>query len=174
MATRSQRATAMILALLFLLSSIATTAYVIWQINSEEPVATGQEEETPLDQSQLQGTPLQGFNPRTEPVASLESTDLVVGTGAEAVATSKVTVNYTGALVSDGLIFESSLDSGQPASFGLAEVIPGWTQGVPGMKVGGKRRLVIPYALAYGEAGSPPTIPERADLVFDIELLAVE
>lgn len=168
MATKSQRTMAAILALLFLLSSIATTGYVIWQINSEEPVATGQEEEASLDADTpptgSQGQPLGGFTPRAEPVAALESTDTAVGNGAEATASSTVTVHYTLAAVSDGLIIESSLDSGEPLTQPLSGLIVGWQQGVPGMKVGGKRRLVVPASLAYGDA----------DLVFDIELLAVE
>jgi FKBP-type peptidyl-prolyl cis-trans isomerase len=82
-------------------------------------------------------------------------------------------VHYTGALASTGVIFESSKDGGKTATFGLGQVIKGWQDGVPGMKVGGKRRLVIPYADAYGEAGSPPSIPAKSDLVFDIELVAV-
>ena len=104
------------------------------------------------------------FTPRSEPVAAIESTDTVVGTGAEATAASTVTVNYTLANVSDGIVIESSFDSGQPLTQPLSGLIEGWKQGVPGMKVGGKRRLIIPASLAYGDA----------DLVFDIELLAVE
>jgi FKBP-type peptidyl-prolyl cis-trans isomerase len=73
-----------------------------------------------------------------------------------------------------GIVFQSSLDGGQPIPFGLDQVIAGWTQGVPGMKVGGKRRLLIPAALAYG--ANPPQgsgIPANADLVFDIELVKI-
>lgn len=180
MAKASQRVAAGLLAALFFITSVGATAYIIWQINSEEPVATGLEEANTLnsdetiDPNALKGKPLDGFAPRSTAVAKLEATDLVVGTGAEVTAESSLVVNYTGALVSNGVIFESSLDSGQPASFALAEVIQGWQQGVPGMKAGGTRRLVIPYALAYGEIGSPPTIPAKADLVFDIELIDVQ
>jgi len=180
MAKASQRAAAGLLAAIFFFTSVGATAYVIWKINSEEPVATGSQEDTTLssdgaiDPNALKGKPLEGFTPRAIAASILESTDLIVGTGAEASLSSSLVVNYTGALASDGIVFESSLDSGQPASFALAEVIQGWQQGVPGMKVGGKRRLVIPYIQGYGEAGSPPTIPERADLVFDIELLDVQ
>jgi peptidylprolyl isomerase len=84
-----------------------------------------------------------------------------------------VTVHYRGTLKDGGAQFDSSYDRDEPIEFALDEVIPGWTFGVPGMRVGGKRRLVIPWAMAYGAQGSPPEIPGRADLVFEIELLEV-
>lgn len=82
------------------------------------------------------------------------------------------TVHYTGWTL-DGKKFDSSVDRGQPIVFpiGLKRVISGWDTGFEGMHVGGKRRLIIPYQLAYGAAGHPPDIPEKADLVFDIELV---
>ena len=95
------------------------------------------------------------------------------GDGAQpASPTSNVLVHYTGYLV-DGTKFDSSVDRGEPISFGLNQVIPGWTEGVGSMKVGGKRVLVIPPKLGYGKRGSPPEIPGDATLVFDVELLAV-
>ncbi len=114
--------------------------------------------------------PLDSTKPGT-----LEKVDMKVGTGAEAVNGKKVKVHYTGTLT-NGTKFDSSLDSGKPFSFtlGMGEVIRGWDIGVAGMKVGGKRKLTIPYHLAYGEAGSPPTIPPKATLLFDVELLGVE
>jgi peptidylprolyl isomerase len=75
--------------------------------------------------------------------------------------------------VSDGTIFQSSKDMGRPATFGLNQVIAGWTQGVPGMKVGGTRRLIIPAAQAYGSSSPSANIPANSDLVFDIELSAI-
>ena len=104
-----------------------------------------------------------------------EVVDLKVGTGAEAKEGSKVKVHYTGTLKS-GKKFDSSLDRGKPFEFtiGKGQVIKGWDKGVKGMKVGGKRKLTIPYELAYGEHGKPPTIPPRATLIFEIELLGVE
>ena len=105
----------------------------------------------------------------------LESTDELVGTGAEAKPGSSVKVHYAGTLMS-GKKFDSSRDRGDPFEFtiGTGSVIKGWDQGVVGMKVGGKRKLVIPYDLAYGEDGKPPTIPAKAALKFDIELISVK
>lgn len=109
-----------------------------------------------------------------EKVAELQIEDRVVGTGAEVPTGATVTVHYTGAVAKTGAIFQSSHDFGKPVTFPLSGVIAGWTQGVPGMKVGGTRRLLIPATLAYGS--TPPYgsgIPADADLVFDIELLAL-
>jgi FKBP-type peptidyl-prolyl cis-trans isomerase len=84
-----------------------------------------------------------------------------------------VTVHYRGTLKDGGAQFDSSYDRDEPIEFALDEVIPGWRCGVRGWGLGGKRRLVIPWAMAYGVQGSPPEIPGRADLVFEIELLEV-
>jgi hypothetical protein len=101
--------------------------------------------------------------------------DLKVGSGAAADSGRTVTVHYTGWLT-DGRTFDSSRERGAPISFqlGVAQVIRGWDEGVVGMKVGGRRQLVIPPARGYGRAGSPGAIPSRATLVFDVELLRVE
>ena len=119
-------------------------------------------------------------NPTTPTVvtssAPYSQTDLVVGTGATALATSRVTVSYGGWLYdtskTDGK--GASFDSSPSATFPLSGVIAGWQRGVPGMKVGGQRRLIIPPDLAYGSAGSPPSIPPNATLIFDIGLLGVQ
>jgi FKBP-type peptidyl-prolyl cis-trans isomerase len=113
--------------------------------------------------------------PVPEP-ADLIKEDLVVGTGAEAKEGDKVKVHYTGRLLKTNFVFDSSVGPGKkPFEFTISEggVIKGWVQGVPGMKVGGKRKLTIPSKLAYGDAGQPPKIPGKATLVFDIELLSV-
>ncbi len=98
--------------------------------------------------------------------------DFVVGTGEVCPPGAKVTMHYRGTL-KDGKEFDSSYSRNQPLTAPLGNLIKGWQQGVPGMKVGGKRRLTIPYALAYGEAGRPPVIPPKSDLIFDIELLGI-
>lgn len=125
-----------------------------------------------MNESKLEGTKLAGFEPRAS-VAQLEIIDTVPGTGDEVKPGASITAHYTGALAADGTIFQSSKDMGRPLTFGLNQVIAGWTQGVPGMKVGGTRRLVIPAALAYGASSPAPNIPANSDLVFDIELVAI-
>jgi len=111
--------------------------------------------------------------PKGPPPRSLVIKDIIKGTGRAATATSTVTVQYVGVLYSNGKQFDASWndDSGQPTSFSLAGgVIQGWTEGIPGMKVGGRRELIIPPSLGYGKAGSPPKIPPNATLVFVIDL----
>ena len=121
-----------------------------------------------------EGTKLAKFEPRTEPVRELEIIDMEVGSGEEVPAGSKITAHYTGALVKNGVIFQSSLDFGDPVTFGLNQVIQGWTVGVPGMKVGGTRRLIIPAEMAYGASSPAKNIPAYSDLVFDIDLIAIK
>jgi peptidylprolyl isomerase len=104
----------------------------------------------------------------------LQYIDLVTGSGDVAQRGEKLTVQYTGWL-SNGKKFDSSRDRNQPFDFtvGQRQVIPGWDEGLPGMRVGGKRKLVIPPDLAYGAQGQPPTIPANSTLVFVVELLGV-
>jgi peptidylprolyl isomerase len=106
--------------------------------------------------------------------SGLKYIDEVVGTGDSPRAGQNVTVHYTGTL-ENGTKFDSSVDRGQPFPFriGTGSVIKGWDEGVMTMKVGGKRRLIIPAKLGYGAAGSPPTIPPNATLIFEVELLSV-
>jgi peptidylprolyl isomerase len=101
--------------------------------------------------------------------------EVATGTGAPAAPAKVYVVHYTGWL-RDGTKFDSSRDRDTPLRFeqGKRRVIPGWDAGFEGMRVGGRRRLFIPYQLAYGELGRPPRIPPRAELVFDVELLGVE
>lgn len=123
--------------------------------------------------TRLEGTKLAGFEPQAH-VAELQIIDVTEGTGDPVPAGATVTAHYTGALVKDGTIFQSSHDFGQAISFPLNGVIEGWQKGVPGMKVGGTRRLIIPAAQAYGSASPSPNIPANSDLVFDIELTAIK
>lgn len=98
---------------------------------------------------------------------------LTEGTGASPLATDQVTVHYTGKLL-DGTVFDSSVDRGQPATFGLNQVIRGWTEGVQLMKVGSKYRFYIPSDLAYGERGAGGDIGPGATLMFDVELIEIK
>ena len=111
---------------------------------------------------------------KVESALALRYIDIKSGDGAEAQPGQFYTVHYTGWLASDGAKFDSSVDRNEPFTFqqGTHGVIPGWDYGFAGMHVGGKRRLFIPYQLAYGERGRPPVIPPKGDLIFDIELLA--
>lgn len=156
----------------FIFSSLALSGIVIWEMSKGDQTSNSQadtaEIQKQIDQLQAQQSNQEG--------AKLETTDIQVGTGAEAVAGKNITVHYTGTLKSDGSKFDSSLDRGEPFSFvlGTGQVIQGWDQGFAGMKVGGKRKLVIPAALAYGEQSPSPAIPPNSDLVFEVELLGVE
>ncbi len=107
--------------------------------------------------------------------AKLVTKDLVQGTGATVKPGQTVTVNYVGVLYKTGKEFDSSWKTGQPATFPLTAggVIQGWVQGIPGMKVGGRRELIIPASLAYGKSGRPPTIPANSPLVFVVDLLSI-
>jgi FKBP-type peptidyl-prolyl cis-trans isomerase FkpA len=107
-------------------------------------------------------------------VTSLQIVDTTVGSGAEARPGRRVSVHYTGTLM-DGTKFDSSKDHNQPFEFtlGTGSVIPGWDEGVKGMKVGGVRQLTIPASMGYGARGFPPDIPGNAALKFEIELLGV-
>jgi peptidylprolyl isomerase len=114
--------------------------------------------------------------PSGPPPKHLVVKDLVKGKGAVATKSSTVTVQYVGVLYNTGKQFDASWDdgTGQPVQFSLAGgVIKGWTEGIPGMRVGGRRELIIPPDLAYGKKGSPPKIPPNATLVFVIDLHAV-
>jgi FKBP-type peptidyl-prolyl cis-trans isomerase len=125
-------------------------------------------------QAAQQGTP----GKMIELPSGLKYTDTKLGTGEEATPGKNVTVHYTGWLYNNGekgKKFDSSVDRGEPFPFPLGggQVIPGWEQGVAGMKVGGKRTLIIPPNLAYGARGAGGVIPPNATLIFDVELLKV-
>ena len=177
MARKRERAFAAFGAGLFLITSSALTIGVIVTLvqqhnqNANTNASTASKGNTV--KNQLQGTKLAGFTPVAS-IPQLQEQDLVPGTGAAVQPGAKVTVDYTGAVASTGVIFQSSKDTGQQATFALSQVIAGWSQGIPGMKVGGTRRLLIPAALAYG--ANPPqgsNIPANADLVFDVTLHSI-
>lgn len=115
-----------------------------------------------LDLSQYQSTP-----------SGLRYKVIKEGEGNHPAATDVVLVNYEGKLV-DGTVFDSSFQRGEPISFPLNAVIPGWTEGLQLMTPGSVYEFVIPYNLAYGEMGRPPVIPQKADLVFLVELISIQ
>lgn len=126
-----------------------------------------------MQQEQANQTPDPTAYKVTGDVTELKIEDLKAGEGAEVKASDAVKVHYKGTLAQTGVKFDSSYDSGEPVSFKLDGVIEGWSQGLLGMKEGGKRRLIIPSDKAYGEQGYPPTIPTNADLVFEVELIKI-
>ncbi len=108
------------------------------------------------------------------PPTSLQTRDLVVGTGTAAVASSTVSVRYVGADYANGQVFDDSpWKSGQPTPFALSGVVPGFGQGIVGMKVGGRREIVIPSALGYGATGDPPAVAGNETLVFVVDLVQI-
>lgn len=112
--------------------------------------------------------------PSGPPPTKLVTKEIVKGTGTEAKTGSAVAVNYVGALYKTGKVFDASWKRNEPFTFtlGKGQVIPGWEQGIVGMKVGGRRELIIPAALGYGAKGSPPSIPPNEALVFIVDLLS--
>jgi len=182
MARTRDRIIALTIAVFFFATSFAVSFLVIWQLyhdNKEAKTVNQSSSDTSsADKSQqstgkLEGTKLANFTPVSQ-VDSLQKIDLQAGTGKEVQPGDTVTVDYTGAVAATGVIFQSSLDTGQPVSFPLGNVIKGWQDGIPGMKEGGKRRLIIPADQAYG--ATPPQgsgIPANAPLVFDVTLHTV-
>ena len=110
--------------------------------------------------------------PTGTPPATLQTQDIIVGTGTEVLATSNLTVHYTLMTWSNGSLVESSWNGGQPATFPLSGVIAGWQEGLPGAKVGGRRLLVIPADKGYGPNGSGPIGPNET-LIFVVDIIAV-
>jgi peptidylprolyl isomerase len=114
--------------------------------------------------------------PDGPPPKTLQTKDITEGSGDEAQAGDTLTMQYVGVLYDNGKEFDSSWSRDQPFTFqlGAGSVIPGWDQGIQGMKVGGRRELIIPPDLGYGAQGSPPTIPPNSTLVFVVDLLDVQ
>lgn len=181
------------MALLFVVTGLGVGVLAFWQAThpakdqsanstsqTQSPTCTRNPDlqiaDNTTNSAKLADTKLSNFTPIAH-VPSLSCIDAKIGTSGQAVqSSSSVVANYTGAVAATGVIFQSSLDNGgQPFSTALNSVIPGWQQGLLGMKAGGERRLLIPAALAYG--ANPPSgsgIPANADLVFDISILAVQ
>jgi FKBP-type peptidyl-prolyl cis-trans isomerase FkpA len=177
---------------LFLIALVSVTGWLIWRRNAQnathDAAALGLGLKSPSPSASPGDVAMSDVNDivKTDdssgqaagPVRTLDGglqvQDLTVGTGEEAVAGTAVAVHYTGTLA-DGTKFDSSLDRGEPFQFqlGAGQVIVGWDIGVAGMKVGGKRKLVIPPALGYGARGAGGVIPPNATLTFTVELLAV-
>jgi peptidylprolyl isomerase len=142
---------------------------------AESSSSAPQEESKPSKQAEAPATKPTVTVPSGPPPKQLESKELRQGTGATAKAGDEVTVQYVGVGYESGEQFDASWDRGEPFTFtlGAGEVIPGWDQGVEGMKVGGRRELIIPPELAYGPAGAPPAIGPNETLIFVIDLVAV-
>lgn len=172
---KSTRFGALILAIIFFATSVGFSIMVVMQSNNDKKAENQlTANNQPVKQEdKLEGTKLKDFTP-VDKVDQLQKVDLKEGTGQEVKPGATITAHYTGALANNGTIFQSSHDLGQAATFSLSGVIKGWTDGVPGMKVGGKRRLIIPAALAYGAQSPAVNIPANSDLVFDIELVAIQ
>lgn len=133
-----------------------------------------QKDDTQKTSEAVQDEPVSMAATKTSDTLKIE--DVKVGSGPEAKSGQTVTVNYRGTLVANGKQFDSSYDRNEPFSFklGAGQVIEGWDKGLTGMKVGGKRVLVIPPEQAYGSEGYPPVIPQNAALKFEVELLGVK
>jgi FKBP-type peptidyl-prolyl cis-trans isomerase len=178
-----QRVTSFVLAFLIFASAVVSAVFVIQQVRKEDKsqsttastdTTTKPKQETPpVNGNALKGKPLANFTASADRVTDVKTEDLVAGSGAEVTSAAQtVTAHYTGARVVDGIVFESSKDSGKPFTSALSGLIKGWQTGMIGMKAGGTRRLIIPAAQAYGDDASSgrPT----GDLVFDIELMDVK
>lgn len=178
MAKKSDRIFAFVVAITFLLTTVGVGGLFIWQIIEDNKAAknlSGTSQSTDTASTDASGNTketkqMDNFTPVAQ-VASLQTQDLTVGDGQEVKAGDTVNVDYVGAVAATGAVFQSSKDFGEPISFSLENVIPGWRDGMVGMKINGVRRLLIPAAQAYG--ANPPAgsgIPANADLVFDVTL----
>ncbi len=161
-----QRITIIIIALVMTVGTLGADVFVMMQQN----------EQTAQQQIKYINHPVDATAHRVEgKVNELKITDLKVGDGTELKLGDTIKVHYKGTFAQTGQKFESTYDSGEPVEFPLEEgrLIAGWTEGLPGMKVGGKRLLEIPAEKAYGAAGSRDSIPPNTDLVFEVELISV-
>ena len=165
MRDRARRAVIIIAVAAFLVGSVGIYLFMLFTSDNQSSDVSQtnqtQQKEMPVDQSLIV----------KEPITELQKIDETVGTGAEAQAISTIKVNYKGALATTGQIFDQSQ---APVELSLDQVIEGWKEGIPGMKVGGKRKLLIPAAKGYGAQGAGDVIPPNSDLVFEVELVEVK
>lgn len=178
MSEKMHRAVWLTLVVLFVMTSVGVAIYSFWSNThsnkNSDVISCSHTGNPPNQQSQngkVIGAKLADYK-GPQKFTFLKCNDFKVGTGATVTTGSTVTVIYVGALASDGTIFDSSVDNGQPVSFRLSQVIPGWSDGLQGMKVGGLRRIFIPSQYGYGSQ-SVSGIPANSDLVFDVSLMAV-
>lgn len=173
------RVAAVVLAVLFLVTSLGFSGLVIWEMHQENrrnqqngttDTSNISEAKQESEEGMLEGTQLADFTPVTG-VNEVQVIDITEGTGDAVKIGDTITAHYTGALAATGVIFQSSHDAGQTFTAALEQnqLIEGWIEGIPGMKAGGKRRIIIPAAKAYG-SNEQSGIPANSDLVFDVEL----
>ncbi len=157
--------------LTFLMFLALATLLIAQAAKTKSPVSTKSSSAAPADKASAGPTKVSGEGVTTS--SGLKYWDIKKGTGATAVKGKTVKVHYTGWLA-DGKEFDSSLDLGEPIEFvlGSGRVIPGWDEGVAGMKAGGKRQLRIPPELGYGARGAAPSIPPNATLIFDVQMIS--
>lgn len=148
---------------------------VVIGATSESPKSTekGKDAPTPSTEKLTDGTDPNASDPGLKDIGDgLKIRDLKEGSGPECPPGASVVAHYTGWLT-NGKVFDSSRKRGEPTPFSLGQVVPGWQKGIPGMKVGGVRKLVIPPDLGYGARGAGRDIPPNATLVFEVELVAI-
>lgn len=176
MARVHERIFAALGAVLFFGSACALTVFVIWQAVSNKSDTTAQSAQSQcVDNKTEAKQPAPAVYIPSGPVTQLQTTDLEAGKGQVAKAGDCLVVKYYGTLAKDGTKFDENFSSTIGFAFvlGQGQVIPGWDQGLVGMKVGGTRRLVVPAALAYGNQGAG-SIPANSDLVFVVKLLRIQ
>ena len=158
------------IALVFIVGTIGFYLYTVFASNHSTTTGSASTT-TSSTNSALASEPVNKSYIISGPITSLKTEDLTVGTGATVPQGATVMASYVGALASTGQIFDQSKT---PVQFSLANVIKGWQEGVPGMKVGGTRRIIIPAALGYGSEGTPDgSIPPNSNLVFDVTVTSI-
>ncbi|HUD10681.1 MAG TPA: FKBP-type peptidyl-prolyl cis-trans isomerase [Candidatus Saccharimonadales bacterium] len=182
MARKRDRAFAMTMAILFFATAFGFSFYVIWSLTHQNNSSSSSNASSQSAANACTGSPSAptltaptAYIP-TGSVTALQSTDLTVGTGATAAKGSCLIVKYYGTLATNGTVFDQNFNqtTGFEFKLGAGQVIPGWDQGLVGMKVGGERRLVIPPSLAYGSQSPSATIPANSTLVFVVQLVKIK